>query len=274
MNRDYKEDILKILGQEGEIFGFNTLKERGKFHPNRLKAHLDQLEKSGDIAIDRSNKEYVYSFIRPKIEEKYQKLTKDLKDIDRSLKTPDLKPDERAFLLSNYVKLVFYHQDIFKILSLWPEGTEFNKQDYMIGEKFQENLSRDVKIKLKEVSDLERSKVLNVILSSYKEKPHLISLSKYREVTHKPTAKEKRETKLRELKMLEESFQKTPYCMFCGYKPRDYVESEKHEKEHEKSFGKHPMQSIKSFEGIHCMVCGKLVGFFDELEKHKCKNMK
>jgi len=195
-NRDYKADILKILAQEGEIIGFNTLKEMGSFHPNRLKAHLDELEKSGDVAINRTRREFVYSYIAPRIEENYHKLTQDLRDVERSLKNPELKPDEKILLLSNFVKLAFYHQDTLRIFSLWPEGTEFTKQQYKIIEKFQGDLARDLKTKLSQLSDVEKARVLNVILSNYKEKPHLLSLSRYREITHKPTAKEKREQKL------------------------------------------------------------------------------
>jgi len=77
--RDYKAEILKILAQESEIVGFNSLKKMGNFHPNRLKAHLDELEKKGEISIDKSSKEFVYSYLTPKIEEKYQTVTRDLK---------------------------------------------------------------------------------------------------------------------------------------------------------------------------------------------------
>jgi len=233
-NRDYKADILKILAQEGEIIGFNTLKEMGSFHPNRLKAHLDELEKSGDVAINRTRREFVYSYIAPRIEENYHKLTQDLRDVERSLKNPELKPDEKILLLSNFVKLAFYHQDTLRIFSLWPEGTEFTKQQYKIIEKFQGDLARDLKTKLSQLSDVEKARVLNVILSNYKEKPHLLSLSRYREITHKPTAKEKREQKLAtELYLQKEYEKRDSKCLLCNEKmPKNYKDGDKHMEQH------------------------------------------
>lgn len=233
--RDYKAEILKILAQEGEIIGFNSLKKMGNFHPNRLKAHLDELEKKGEISIDRSNKrEYVYSFITPKIEEKYQKITKKLKEIKNSLNNPGIKSDEKILLLSNYLKLSFYYQDLYRILILWPENTEFTKPQYQMMEKLQEKLSMDIRTELSQLSTEERTTVLNVILTGYKEKPYLMSLSQYREVTHKPTAKEKREQKIAGERYLQEQYEKLgPRCALCNDKmPEKYKDGDKHMEQH------------------------------------------
>ncbi len=232
--RDYKTEILKILAQEGEIVGFNSLKKMRNFHPNRLKAHLDELEKKGEISIDKSSREYVYSYVTPKIEENYRTLTKDLKDIESSLKTPGLKPDEKTLLLSNYVKLAFYHQDMCRVCSLWPENTEFTKQQYQVMKKFQDKLSIDVKSKLSQLSTDNKMKVVNVILTGYKEKPYLMSLSQYREVTHKLTAKEKREQKIAGERYLQKQYEKLgPRCALCNEKmPEKYKDGDKHMEQH------------------------------------------
>ena len=233
--RDYKDEILKILAQKDEIRGFNRLKDMGNFHPNRLKDHLDQLEKKGEITIDRSNKrEYVYSFITPKIEKKYEKITKELKEIKRSLNSPDLKTDEKRLLLSNYLKLAFHYQDFFRIFILWPENTEFTNTQYRMMEKLQEKLSKDIKKELDLLSTDERGRVLNIVFSSYKEKPHLMTLSEYRKFTHKPTRKEIQEQKLANERFLQKQYEKSgSKCLLCNRKmPKSYKDGNKHMDQH------------------------------------------
>jgi len=249
--KDYQAEILKILAQEGEVGGFNTLKKMGNFHPNRLKEHLDQLEKNGEISIDRSNKrEYVYSFITPKIEEKYQKITKKLKEIKNSLNNPGIKSDEKILLFSNYLKLSFYYQDLYRVFILWPENTEFTKSQYQMMEKLQEKLSKDIRTELSQLSTEERTTVLNVILTGYKEKPYLMSVSEYREATRKPTAKEKRAQKLAGERFSQEQYEKLgPRCPLCNEKmPEKHKDGYKHMEQHFKDMPKlfQQLQKIKT----------------------------
>jgi len=268
--RDYKSQILEFLAHD-DVMGFNTLKKMGNFHPNRLKAHLVELEKEGQVSIDRTNKIHVYSYITPKIDEKYATKIKDLKQIENSLKAPDLKPVERTLLLSNYLKLAFHKYDLLRILSLWPQGPELTSKQIRIMKIFQEKLFKDIKKKLEELDDLERAKVLNVLVSNYSNKPYLMSLQSYREYTHKPTSEEKRQEKLRLEKEKEKVFLDSPYCIFCGFKPANYKEVDKHEEQHANNFQKNTIESVKSFKGFYCPVCGKNVGSMDKIDKHNCK---
>lgn len=267
--RDYKAEILDILVQR-DVTGFNTIKKNGNFHPNRLKVHLYELEERGEISIDKSNKQHVYSFLTPKIDEKYSKLTKELKQIETSLKNPELEENERTLLLSNYLKLGFYLHDLFRISLLLPKGTKFSTQQYRTMSNFQDRILKDITNKLNEFSDLKRIRVLSMLQKNYKEKPHMLSLSQYRELTHMPTVKEKREARIKQQKINEKEFQKKPFCTFCPHKSKNYNESQKHKEKHLTSFEKDPVKSIHNFKGLYCDKCGEYMDI-KKLDKHKCK---
>ena len=267
--RDYKAEILDILVQ-GDVTGFNTIKKSGHFHPNRLKVHLYELEKLGKISINKSNKQHVYSFLTPKIDDNYSKLTNELKEIENSLKNPKLKEDEKTLLLSNYLKLGFYLHDLFRLYILWPKDTEFSIQQYRTMSDFQNRILKDIINKLNEFSDLKKAKVLSVLLKNFEEKPHMLSVSQYREITHIPTVKEKREARIKQQIINEKEFQKKPFCKFCGHKSKNYNESQKHEDKHSTSFEKNPLKSIHNFKGLYCEKCGEFMDI-KKLGKHKCK---
>lgn len=229
--RDYKAEILDILVQ-GDVTGFNIIKKSGNFHPNRLKEHLYELEKLGKISIDKSNKQHVYSFLTPKIDSNYSKLTKELKEIEISLKNPELKEDEKTLLLSNYLKLGFYLHDLFRIYILWPKDTEFSIQQYRTMSNFQNRLLKDITNKLNEFSNLKRAKVLSVLLKNFEEKPHMLSVSEYRKIIHIPTVKEKREKKSNLQQWRIKEHESRPFCKHCGEKTKDHKDKDKHDDRH------------------------------------------
>ena len=233
--RDYKTDILKILELNETITGFNNLKRMGKFHSNRLQVHLDKLEKNGDISTDKSHREYVYSYIQPKTEEKYNEFRKELSEIERSLKNPDLKPDEKILLLSNFFTLSFYYLNLFRILNLMHDEIGLTTdQKYKTMKKFQEKLYGDIKSKLNNLSNHEKTRVLNILLSKYQEKPYLMTLSAYREYTHIPTMQEKKEQRLAMEQYMQKEYEKGgTKCFICNEKlPQHYKDGHKHIEQH------------------------------------------
>jgi len=271
----YEKQINEIIKIEGEVVGFNNLLEmRGKdkkFNPGPASKALKKLKTKGEIMIDKTQDGRTrYRPFKPYFDKAYEKFTERLEPIKKTLNDPSLKPNEKLFILGNYFQTALQIYDNFRLMILAPDlYTVDSKINSII--MLQQRLFKTLREEMDKLSHNEKTYVLNRV---YQEPKNLFSLKKYREITYKPTAKEKREAKLKERRMLEKSFQEAPYCIFCGFKSRNYLDSEKHEKEHEKNFGKYPMKSIKSFEGLYCVACGKLVGLFDELEKHKCKYMK
>jgi len=270
----YEKQITEIIKIEGEVVGFNNLLDmRGKdkkFNPSPASKALKKLQKKGEIIIDKTQDGRTrYRPFKPYFDKAYEKFTERLEPIKKTLNDPSLKPNEKLFMLGNYFQTALQLYDNFRLIILNP-GLYEDDSKVKSAIMLQQRLFKKMKEEMGKLSSAEKSYVFRRI---YQEPKNLVSLKEYREITHKPTAKEKREAKLKEAKMLEQEFKKSPYCSWCGSESSNYKESIQHEKQHEKNFSKDPLKSIRDFQGLYCEFCGVLVDI-KKLDKHKCKNMK
>jgi len=270
----YEKEINEIIKINGEVVGFNNLLEmRGKgkkFNPSPASKALKKLKTKGEIMIDKiQDGRTRYRPFKPYFDKAYEKFTERLEPIKKTLNDPSLKPNEKLFMLGNYFQTTLQIYDNFRLMILAPDVYDAESKVKSII-MLQQRIFKKMKEEMDKLSSTEKNYVLNRI---YQEPKNLVSLKEYREITYKPTAKEKREAKLKEAKMLEQEFKKSPYCSWCGSKSSNYKESIQHEKQHEKNFSKDPLKSIRNFQGLYCKFCGKVVDI-KKLDKHKCKNMK
>lgn len=260
----YETEILETLRLNGgEITGFNELLNKrpsgGTFHPTRALEALKKLEKDGEIKIEETGfaKQKKYILIEHNIEKAYEQLTKKLQNIETQLNSPNLKEDEKVFLTSNYLQFGLYQITLLKLLQIGNQILDMNKSKLDNAKKLEQMLFQDLQSKFNESSMQEKQKTFHMIWTFEKE-PTLWSLQKYRELSHKSTAKEKRKEKITiEIKQ-KEDFKKNPFCNFCGKKQNDYKSFEKHSDEHYKEFEKGFKNIYTKFDiAGFCTNCGK-----------------
>ncbi len=277
-NQGYEEQIFDILRLKGGcVIGFNKLKNMrpgGKmFHPTALSKATAKLEKENKISITKikvgKHEQNEYRIIETKIDEAWQKLyEKHFKLIERSLKNRELTDSEKIFLTHNYVKQALYLHDMFRAMLFSPDSFDIDTKRTTKINLLNERIMKEVQNKINKLSVEQRSKLLNSINPT---QPKLYSLNEYREMIHEETQDEKYQKEIALENQRDRSFQDEPFCMFCGVKAKNYKESDKHQEIHIKNFQKNTIQSMKAFEGFYCTRCGKLVGDYDKMEKHRCK---
>lgn len=273
----YEYEILETLRLNGgQIIGFNELLTKrvsgNSFHPTRAAEALKKLEKNGEIKIEETGvgKQKKYVLIEHDLEKSFEKLTKQLKKIEIQFNTPKITTKEKIFLTSNYLQLGLHKITVLEMLELGNEILDLKTSKIENVKKLKEKLRQDLQSKFNELSIEERQSTFNMLWNFEKE-PNMWSLQQYRDWFHKPTANEKRTQLMVMEEEWEKSFQKEPFCFFCGHKSKNHKESLNHARDHLKDIEKDRKAAFEHSEDNYCTKCGKLVGTMKQLEKHKCK---
>jgi hypothetical protein len=267
----YTTEIIQILREQNDgcITGFNELvkKRHGnkKFNTNRLVTALKKLEKNNEITVKKTgNNQNKYCLVDHQYMKGWQTLyEKELQPLANKIDiTTNQK--ERYFLTYNYLKHAYYLYQIFNLYSLYPYEFELIHKLPII-QKIASQIINDIKNKIEKMTEQERKSLISTI---FPKKPELLSLTEFRNLTHIPTPKEKKQMKKEHLANLEKEFQNHPFCMWCGHKSKNYAESKKHEETHAKNLEKDPFKSISQFQAIYCETCGDKFTNFNSFLRH------
>ena len=278
-NQTYEQQVIEILHLNGGcVVGFNTLIDmrpgEKQFHSTTLSNALNKLENDKKITRTKvrtgKRKQTKICIVETKIEETWKRVFDNhLKTTERSLKNPELTSDERVFLTRNYIQKALHLVDTYRLFLMCPDVFDLDGTRFPRIKGITEKLFNEIQNKINLLKGDEKSVLVNGLLPS---EPKFYSLKEYREMTHEDTPDEKRQKEIELETALEKSFQEAPYCIFCGHRSKNHLESEKHEEEHATNFEKNTVKSVKKFKGLHCTACGKIAGTnFIQMEKHKCK---